>query len=83
MEFMRGTTGYTGLDYEKNLDVMKELNIQPIMEFIDNYRHNWKTHVLRVPHSFPFKIIRFQPEERGSLGRPFTRWHEAITGRWA
>jgi hypothetical protein len=30
------TTDYTGLDYERNLDVMKELNTQPVVEFIDN-----------------------------------------------
>jgi hypothetical protein len=36
MEFMRGTIDYTGLDYEKNLYAMRELNTQPVMEFIDN-----------------------------------------------
>jgi hypothetical protein len=26
-----------------NLDIMKELNIQPHMELVENYRGNWKT----------------------------------------
>jgi hypothetical protein len=30
------TAGYNHLDYKRNLD-MKELNTQPIMEFIEDY----------------------------------------------
>lgn len=35
---MRREAGYIHLNRKKNLNVMKELNAQPIMEFIDNYR---------------------------------------------
>jgi len=41
MKFMV-TIGYTRLDYKKNLDIMKEVNAQPIMEFVENYIPNWK-----------------------------------------
>jgi hypothetical protein len=81
---MRKTAGYTRSDYKNNLDVMKDLNTQPVMEFIDNYRYNWKTHVLRVPHSsIPFILVSYQPKGRRSLGIPFKRWQETVTVRWA
>jgi hypothetical protein len=34
------------LDYKKNLNIMKELNTQSLMEFIEKYRYHWKGHVL-------------------------------------
>jgi hypothetical protein len=43
---MTRTEGYICLDYKNNLDKMKGLNIQLMMEFIENYRSNWKTHGL-------------------------------------
>jgi hypothetical protein len=39
MKFMR-MAGYTALDYKNNLDIIKELNTQPIIEFTKNYRSN-------------------------------------------
>jgi len=36
MKFMIRTAGYAHLDYKKNLDIMKELNTQPVMDFIEN-----------------------------------------------
>jgi hypothetical protein len=40
------TVGYIHLDYYRNLDIMKEVNTQLIMEFVENYRANWKSHTL-------------------------------------
>jgi hypothetical protein len=37
---------YSHLDYKKNLDIMKELNMQPVTEVIENYRSNWEDHIL-------------------------------------
>jgi hypothetical protein len=48
VKFMSRTAGYTGLDYTKTLDVKKVLHTQRVMEFIDNYRCNWKNHVLEM-----------------------------------
>jgi hypothetical protein len=36
MKFMRRMADYTRFDYKNNLDIMKELNTQPIAEFIEN-----------------------------------------------
>jgi hypothetical protein len=38
--FMRGITGYTW-HCKWNLDVMEELNIQPVMKFVEKYRAKW------------------------------------------
>jgi len=42
---------------------MKETGTQPIMEFTENYKSNWKSHVLRIPRSrIPFWILRYRPK---------------------
>jgi hypothetical protein len=38
MKFMSRTADYTHLDYKWNLDIMKELNMQPVKELLENYR---------------------------------------------
>jgi hypothetical protein len=38
MKFIRRTARCIGLGYKNNLDMMKELDTQLIMEFIENYR---------------------------------------------
>jgi len=40
MKYMRRAAGCTRLDYRKNLDTMKELSMQTVVEFIGNYRCN-------------------------------------------
>lgn len=32
---------YTRLNYKINLDIMIELNVQQMIEFVENYRTNW------------------------------------------
>jgi hypothetical protein len=46
---MRRTAGYIRLDSKNNLDIGKELNTQPITEFVQNYRCNWVPHDLQCP----------------------------------
>jgi hypothetical protein len=41
----------TYLGYESNLDAMNELNTQMIMAFAENYKTNFKKHILRMPLS--------------------------------
>jgi hypothetical protein len=60
---------------------MKVMNIQPIMVFIKNKRANWNNHVLQMSHSrIPFQTLHYQPNGQRSLGRPYTYWHETLTG---
>ena len=41
MRFMRATAGYTHWDHKRNYGIMKELQIQPIKQFIDKYQLQW------------------------------------------
>jgi hypothetical protein len=40
MKFMSRMAGCTRFDYKKNLVIMKELNTQPKMEFVEGYNYN-------------------------------------------
>jgi hypothetical protein len=75
MKLMR-RAGYTYLEYKKNLGKIKELNTHPIMELTENYRSNWKNHILGMAYSrIPFKILCYQQKVQRYLGRPFKCWH--------
>jgi hypothetical protein len=72
MEFMSRTPGYTHLDYERYLDIMKESNTPSTLEFTENYRHNWENCVLRISLSrIPPSVLRYHPQRGRSLGRSF------------
>jgi hypothetical protein len=81
MKFMRQTAGYTCMGHRRNTVIMKELNTELVMNFIQTYRANWKCHVLRMPHSIiPFQILHYQPKGKRSTVRPFKQWNETIMG---
>jgi hypothetical protein len=48
MCFLRRTAGYTGWDHKRNEDILTELQISQITQFICQYRKNWKEHVDRM-----------------------------------
>jgi hypothetical protein len=61
MKSTRKITSYICLDYKKKLDIMKELNVQQIMEFIVNYRSNWKNHILQMScPRIPLQRLKYQ-----------------------
>jgi hypothetical protein len=65
INFTKKTPYYVRLDSEKKLDIVKELNIQPIMEFTENYRYNWRAHFLRISSSrIAFKILRYSQRNK-------------------
>jgi hypothetical protein len=41
MKFMRRTAGYTKWDLERNEEVLKELKMEPILDYICRYQSNW------------------------------------------
>jgi hypothetical protein len=49
MHFLRRTAGYTRWDHKRNEDILTELQISQITEFVYQYRKNWKEHVDRIP----------------------------------
>jgi hypothetical protein len=42
-----------------------------------------KTRSSNAPLNNLFRSLPYQPKWRRSLGRPYKRWHETITGHWA
>jgi hypothetical protein len=47
---MGGIADCIHLENIRNLDTIKELITQPVTEIIENYRANWKNHVLQRHH---------------------------------
>jgi hypothetical protein len=48
---------------------VKELKTQPVMKFIENYRSDWKNHVLWIPHSrIPSQILHYQQKRIKTFG---------------
>jgi hypothetical protein len=74
MCFLRSTAGYTCWDHKRNEDILTELQISEITEFIYQYRKNWKEHVDRMSSDrMPKMILKYRPKGKRNLGRPLKR----------
>jgi hypothetical protein len=74
MKFMRKTAKYTWQDHKRNQDIAEELQIQPVMEKINNYKNKWIQHVRRMDRArLPHAILKYQPAGRRDQGRPLKR----------
>jgi hypothetical protein len=65
MRFLRRTAGYIRWDYKRNQDILTELQISQITEFICQYRKEWKKHVDRMSSDrIPKMIVKYQPKRK-------------------
>jgi hypothetical protein len=79
MRFLMRTAGYTRWDHKRNEDILTELQVSQITEFIHQYRKNWKEHVDRMScDRIPKMILKYQPKGKRNLGRPFKRWKDSV-----
>jgi hypothetical protein len=63
MHFIRRTAGYNCWDHKSNEDILAELQILQITEFIYQYRKNWKEHVERTSSErIPKMILKYNQE---------------------
>jgi hypothetical protein len=77
MKFMLRTAGYTKWDLKRNEEVLKELKVEPILNYICRYQINWREHVNRMSRTrIPKAVMYYQPWGKRSLGRAMKRWHE-------
>jgi hypothetical protein len=61
MKFMRKTSGLTLCDHKRN-EILKNLKVEPISKFIQNYRTNWKEHIERTDSSrIPNNLLNYRP----------------------
>jgi hypothetical protein len=51
MKYMGKTAGYTWTDYKTNIEFAKELNTNPVLDRIQDYRRNWLQHINRMPRN--------------------------------
>jgi hypothetical protein len=59
MKFMRRTVGYTKWDHKRN-DILTELKIEPMIDYIKHYQESWRSHVNRMNAGrFPKSILRY------------------------
>jgi hypothetical protein len=47
MKFMRGTEGYMKWDHKRN-DILTELKIEPMIDYIKHYQESWRSYVNRM-----------------------------------
>jgi hypothetical protein len=79
MRFLRWTAGYTRWDHKRSEDILTELQISQITEFIYQYRTNWKEHVDSMSSDgIPKMILKYQPKGKRNLGRPLKRWKDSV-----
>jgi hypothetical protein len=65
MCFMRRTAGYTRWDHKRNEDILTELQISQIKEFIYQCRKNWKENVDRMSSDrIPKMILKYQSKRK-------------------
>jgi hypothetical protein len=84
MKFMRKTAGLTLWDHKRNEEILKNLKVEPIFKFMQNYRANWKEHNERMESSrIPNNLLNYRSHGKRSLGRPLKRWSETLTGHLA
>jgi hypothetical protein len=74
MKFMRKTANYTWQDHKRNREIMKELETNPVLEKINNYKEKWIQHAHRMERSrLPRAILNYQPSGKRNQGRPLKR----------
>jgi hypothetical protein len=71
------TAGYIKWDLKRNEEVLKELKLEPILDYICRYQNSWREHVNRMSRTrIPKAITYYQSRAKRSLGRPMKRWHQ-------
>jgi hypothetical protein len=57
--------------------MLKELKVEPILDYNYRYQNNWREHVNRMSRTrIPKAIMYYQPRGKRSIGHPMKRWHE-------
>jgi hypothetical protein len=59
MKFMRRTAGYTKRDLKRNEEVLKELEVEPVLDYICRYQNYWREHVNRMSRTRILKAIMY------------------------
>jgi len=74
MKCVRQRAEYNWTDYKTNTEIVKELNMNPVLAKIQEYKRNCLQHVNRMPRNRLQSILKnYRPKGRGNQGRPLKR----------
>jgi hypothetical protein len=59
MKVMRQTAGCAKYDLKRNKEVLKELKVEPILDYICRYQNDWREHVNRMSRTRISKAIMY------------------------
>jgi O-glycosyl hydrolase len=77
LEVHASKAGYTKWDLKRNEEVLKELKVEPILDYVCRFQNDWREHVNRISRTrIPKAIMYYQTRGKRSLGCPMKRWHE-------
>ena len=71
--------GVTRRDRVRNLEIRRELRVEPLLEEIERIQLRWYAHVVRMADNrLPKKYLLWQPSGSRLVGRPRKRWIDGI-----
>ncbi|PSN45800.1 hypothetical protein C0J52_10758 [Blattella germanica] len=74
MRFKRRTAGCSLLEHRRNAEILEEVKIYLITEYVQHYRRNWKSHVQWMNNNrVPKQILIYNSRGHRNLGRPMKR----------
>jgi hypothetical protein len=69
IRFMQRIGGYNKWDPKQNEDVMKELHIEPMLDYIQHYQKQWKNNLQRMnTMRIPKAILHYRPNRKKVFG---------------
>ena len=79
MRVLRIIKGVTRCDKIRNEEIRRELEIEPILEYVERSQLRWFGHVMRMnEQQYPVKYYQWQPQGKRPTGRPRKRWRDGI-----
>jgi hypothetical protein len=77
MKFIRRMARYMKWDHKRNEDILIELKIESMIDYIKHYQESWRSHVNRMNAGrFPKAILRYRPKGKRSIGHTIKRCRE-------
>jgi hypothetical protein len=71
MKYMRKTAGNAWTNYKTITEIARELNINPLLDRIQDYRRKWLQHINKMPRNRLPRIIKnCRPKAKRNRGRP-------------
>lgn len=71
MRFMKAMTEHIRLNRKRNIEILEELEAEPIMKRFKDYMKKWRDHVKQMLEYRPLKKVwKYTPTGKRSLGQP-------------